>query len=38
MNGKTIKNFSWDHFSMKKWDQLQVILDNSKSEEEQGDY
>ena len=38
MYGKNVKNFFWAHFFMKKWQKLQVILDNSKSEVEQGNY
>ena len=36
--GKMLKTFLEAHFFMKKWEQLQLILDNLKSEVEQGDY
>ena len=38
MYGKDVKNFFGAHFFMKKWEQLQLILDNLKSEVEQSDY
>ena len=38
MYGKNVKNIFWTHFFMKKREQLQVILNNSKSEVEQGGY
>ena len=38
MYGKNVKNFIWAHSFIKKWEQIQGILDNSKSEVKQGDY
>ena len=34
MYAKNVKNFIWAHFLLKKWEQLQAILDNSKIEVE----
>ena len=38
MYGKNVKNFIWAHYFIKKWEELQAVLDKSKSEVEQGDY